>query len=361
MFILFDAACSTLFQLSNGLQAKKMFEFSGVTNFLFFALVISVIVRVFYSLVVKNWNYFTERNVAFKRGLPILGTFYRTMLGKEPMAISSSNVYQENAGRRFIGMYEIGGRPSFMILDPDLIRDITIRDFDYFVNHFFQLDKQLDPLLGRSLFSMSNQPWREMRSTMSPLFTGSKMRYMLSLMNERVHDFNAYIRNDILSKTKTNSQEYNMMELMMRLTNDIIGATAFGIDLNSLREPENEFYKFGKEIAYSIMGVKALFMIAFPRVAQWLRLKILNNQHDNFFRTIIHDSIEERQKNNIVRNDMLHLLLLAKEGKLNDQKDNENDQDTGFATISEVIAAKATEKLKSNFMLNIEFKAHISI
>ncbi|XP_055320955.1 cytochrome P450 9e2-like [Sitodiplosis mosellana] len=324
-----------------------MFEFSGVTSFLLFTLVITVIVRVFYSLVVKNWNYFSERNVEFKRGLPLLGTMYPTMLGKESMAISSLNLYQKYSDRKFVGMYEIGGTPSFMVIDPDLIRDITIKDFDYFVNHYFQLDKKLDPLLGRTLFSMSNQSWRDMRTTMSPLFTGSKMRHMLTLMIEKVRDFNAYIRDDITSKTRTNGREYNTMDLMMRLTNDIISSCAFGLDTNTLKEPENEFYKMGKEIAYAIMGVKALFLLAFPKVATWLGLKILNDQHDNFFRTVIHNTIEERQKKNIVRNDMLNLLLLAKEGKLHDQNDNESDQDTGFATISEMITAKTTQKLKN--------------
>lgn len=336
------------FQYVNDLQAKKMFEFSGVTSFLLFTLVISVIVRLLYSLVIKNWNYFTERNVIFKRGLPVLGSMYPTMLGKEAMAISSQNIYKAYSDRKFVGMYEIGGAPSFMINDPDIIRDITVKDYEYFLNHYFQLDKQLDPLLGRTLFSMKNQPWRDMRSTMSPLFTGSKMRFMLTLIIERVRDFNAYIRDDIVAKTKTNGQEYNMMDLMMRLTSDIIGSTAFGLDMNTLKEPNNEFYKMGKEIAYAIMNVKALFVIAFPTVAGWLKIKIVNDQHDNFFRSIIHNSIEERQKKKIVRNDMLNLLLLAKEGKLNDQNDNENDQDTGFATIAEVIASKTNAKLKSN-------------
>lgn len=335
------------FQYVSNLQAKKMFEFYGVTSFLLFTLVILAIVRVFYSLVVKNWNYFSERNVEFIRGIPVLGSNYSTMLGLEAMAISSQNIYKSYSDRKFVGMYEIGGTPSFLINDPDLIRDITIKDFDYFLNHHFQLDKQLDPLLGRTLFSMSNQSWRDMRSTLSPLFTGSKMRFMLTLINERVQDFNAYVRNDIVSKTKTNSQEYNMMDLMMRLTNDIIGSTAFGLDINTLREPDNDFYKMGKEVAYAIQSIKSLCLIAFPKVAAWLKLKILNDRHDNFFRSLIHNSIDERQKKKIVRNDMLNLLLLAKEGKLNDQNDNENDQDTGFATIAEVIASKTTQKLKS--------------
>ncbi|KAJ6637895.1 putative cytochrome P450 9h1, partial [Pseudolycoriella hygida] len=74
---------------------------------------------------------------------------------------------------------------------------------------------------------------------------------------------------------------------------------------------------------------------------------ILSDNHDTFFRNVIHGSIEEREKKKIVRNDMLNLLLLAKEGKLNDEKDKESDQDTGFATVSEFMTAKTTEKLKN--------------
>lgn len=329
-----------------------MFEFSGVTSSLALTLAISAIVRVIYLLIIRNWNYFTERNVKFERGLPILGSMYQTMLGKFPMAITTQKIYQKHSDNRFVGMFEIGGQPSFMIMDPDLIRDITIKDFDYFVNHFFQLDKKLDPLLGRALFGMTNQPWRDMRSTLSPLFTGSKMRYMLSLINGTVQDFNAYIRNDILSKTKTNSLEYNMNDLMMRLTSDIIGSTAFGLDINTLRKPDIEFFKMGQEIAYAIMSVKALVSVAMPKLATWLQLKILTDNHNSFFRSIVHSTIGERQKKKIIRNDMLNLLLLAKEDKLNEQKDNEIDQDTGFATISEVITSKTTDKLKSQNNFN---------
>lgn len=348
------------FQCSLSIEVKKMSEFFGVTGFLAFALVISIIVRVFYSLIIKNWNYFSSRNVVFERGLPVFGTNYLTILGRKSTAESSQHVYNKYSDKKFIGMYEPGGSPSYMIRDLDLIRQITIKDFDHFLNHFFQLDKHLDPLLGRTLFSMSNQPWREMRSTLSPLFTGSKMRFMLPLMTEVSKDFNTYIRNDI-STSKSKSKEYNMMDLMMRLTNDIIGSTAFGIQINTLKEPQNEFFKMGKEVAYSILGIKALLSVSFPKLAKLFKLKILGDRHDNFFRNVIHNSIDERQKQKIVRNDMLHLLLLAKEGELNEEKDKETDQDTGFATISELMTAKATEKLRSEYFIKLLLATMIHI
>lgn len=271
-----------------------------------------------------------------------------TFLGKKSLPESAQDLYNKYSDHRFVGMYDLGGGPSLLLRDADLINTISIKDFDYFVNHFFQLDKKLDPLVGRTLFSMTNKSWRDMRGTLSPLFTGSKMRYMLTLMTDCATDFTTFIRDDIVSNSQTNGREYNMNTIMMYLTNDVIGSTAFGIEMNTLRKPDNELYKMGTEIAYAIIGMKALFLIAFPKLATFFNLKVVTDRHDQFFRNVLKTTIEERKKRKIVRNDMLHLLLLAKDGQLNEVKENENDQDTGFATITEIMTTKTSEKLKSN-------------
>ncbi len=327
-----------------------MFGLNSVTGFLAYVLGIAAFVHLFYTLVLRYWNYFSDRNVVFHRGFPVVGTIlsdYQVLTGKKSIPESAQDLYNKHSERKLVGMYEVGGKPSYLVRDVELIRDITIKDFEHFFNHNFKMDEKIDPLIGRMLFSLSGQPWRDMRSTMSPLFTGSKMRFMLSFMNQCVQDFNSYIRSDIQSKSSINSLEYDMGSLMMRLANDIIGSTAFGIQINSLTDPENEFYKAGKQIAHSIMGVKALVQIGFPRLAKWLKLKMINDQQDVFFRNVIQNTLEQRRKNKVVRNDMLHLLVLAKEGKLNRETDKESDQDMGLATVSEFLHSKTTEKLKS--------------
>lgn len=204
-----------------------MFEFNRLTSFLAYALFITILLRCIYTLVVKNWNYFSERNIVFERGIPVIGTVFGSsvsvVLGKKSLPESVRDVYKKHSDRRFIGIYDMGSKPAYMIIDPDLINKICIKDFDYFVNHFFQLDKELDPLMGRILMSMSNQEWRDMRGTMSPLFTGSKMRQMLTLIIECTNDFNTSVRKEIASKSKTGALEFDMMDLMTRVTNDIIG------------------------------------------------------------------------------------------------------------------------------------------
>lgn len=326
-----------------------MFDFKWITYLLAFALIIFIIIYPIYVLVIKNWHYFLDRNVEFERGLPILGSMYRYVLGKEPIAISTQDIYNKYSNCKFVGFYHLGGSPSYMIRDLDLIRDITIKNFDHFMNHHLHVNKNLDPVLGSSLFNMKSQEWKDMRGTLSPLFTASKMRFMLTLMMECVDEFTAHIRKEITSKSTTQSLEYNMMDLMMSLTNDIIGSTAFGIKINTLKQPENDFYKMSKEVAHTIFEMRTFVLITFRKVAAWLKLRIIPIRHVKFFRNVIHTTLEERERQNIVRNDMLHLLLLAKGGKLNveNPKDRETAEDTEFAAVRTYIAAKTSEKLKS--------------
>jgi cytochrome P450 family 9 len=57
-----------------------------------------------------------------------------------------------------------------MILDPELIKQITIKDFEHFVNRRAQFDENIDPLFALNLVSINNNKWRAMRSTLRLAF-----------------------------------------------------------------------------------------------------------------------------------------------------------------------------------------------
>jgi cytochrome P450 family 9 len=71
---------------------------------------------------------------------------------------------------RIFGMF-IFKRPVFVITDPDLIKQITIKDFDHFVNHDEAMNGKVDRVFSKNLFSLFDQKWRDMRVTLSPIFT----------------------------------------------------------------------------------------------------------------------------------------------------------------------------------------------
>lgn len=121
--------------------------------------------------------------------------------------------------------------------------------------------------------------------------------------------------------------------------------------MNSFQPPDSESFKMGKELAYAIQGFRGVLFIAIPTLVKILKLRLLADHQNQFFSGVISSAIAERQKMNIKRNDMLNLLLLAKEGKLNNENDKESDQDTGFATVEELIDSKKVNKLKSNLII----------
>lgn len=69
-------------------------------------------------------------------------------------------------------------KPVYFVIDPKLVKKLAVKDFDYFLDHRSVINEDVDKLFGKSIVSMKGQRWREMRSTLSPMFTGSKMRAM---------------------------------------------------------------------------------------------------------------------------------------------------------------------------------------
>lgn len=140
---------------------------------------------------------------------------------------------------RFFGVFEFF-KPVYFIRDLDLIRQLSIKDFESFVNHRVTIDENVDKLFGGALFMLKDQKWRDMRSTLSPAFTGSKMRNMFNLVAEISNNYmtklNAEIKTEKVIEFKDFANKY---------CNDVIAKCAFGLTINSLANPDNEFYKMG--------------------------------------------------------------------------------------------------------------------
>lgn len=84
-----------------------------------------------------------------------------------------------------------------------------------------------EPLFGKSLFMLTGQRWRDMRATLSPAFTGSKMRQMFQLIVECSEQATKIIVKEA-NESKT-PMVRDMKDLFTRFTSDVIATTAFGI------------------------------------------------------------------------------------------------------------------------------------
>lgn len=112
---------------------------------------------------------------------------------------------------RFIGVYEFRN-PIVLVNDPELIKQITVKDFDHFIDHRFTIDPNVEPMFGRNLVSIKGNKWREMRATLSPAFTGSKMRNMFFLVTECAEELIKYLNS---LESKGNISFYYFIEIIL--------------------------------------------------------------------------------------------------------------------------------------------------
>lgn len=150
-----------------------------------------------YQCVLKTWWFFDKRNLKYVRGMPLIGSTYRSTLVAESLAYDTKRLYDKFPNEHIIGVYNVFGMTNYMLRDPELIKQIAITNFDHFQNHCFQFSEEHDPMMGRALLVMRDEKWRRMRSTISPAFTGSKMRLMHSLIVETSKDFIASLGKNV--------------------------------------------------------------------------------------------------------------------------------------------------------------------
>lgn len=214
-------------------------------------------------------------------------------------------MYEKFIGKDVIFGMHFFTNPCVVVLDPELIKNILIRDFDYFVNRGMYFNDTDDPLSAH-LFSLEGNKWRGLRSKLSPTFTSGKMKFMFDIM---VKLSEAMSKN--LAKSADNEDEIEFRDVFSRYGTDVIGNTAFGIHCNSISNPDNEFRRKSKKSFEPGLWLKfrLIFAFAYPKLARKLSVKITDTKLSEFFTNIVRQNIEYRKVNQIVRNDFFQLLM----------------------------------------------------
>ncbi|XP_044270810.1 probable cytochrome P450 9f2 [Tribolium madens] len=311
-----------------------LIPFLGTTGIIYFG-IFCAIFGYFYFYVKKRQNVWNEKGIKYCKPKFLLGNL--ELIRSKSFAEIIQEIYSNYPEERYHGFYQFL-LPTLMIKDPELIKQITIKDFDHFVNHRRLVNADDDLFWSRNLFARRDEKWRDMRSTLSPSFTSSKMKIMFNLIDECAKEFVEYFR----SKT-SDTIELEMKDTLRRFTNDVIASTAFGLEINSLQDGKNDFLLMG-EAATNFGYIRSLKFVLFtlsPTLCKLLKMKIIQTKVANFFSAIIKDTIRTRKEKNIIRPDMIHLLLEAQKGR---QQEEHLDVDEGFSSVSESKLIKQNQK-----------------
>ncbi|CAO1441593.1 unnamed protein product [Diamesa hyperborea] len=298
------------------------------------------VVFLFYKWATSTFDYFEKRGLPFRKPIPLFGNNLNVITRKMAMTDYLQMIYREFKDEKITGFFEFRN-PVVMVRDPKIIKQLAVKEFDHFMDHRQLITEEMDPLFGKALFSIRGQKWRDMRSTLSPAFTGSKMRQMFEYVSQCGQQTAISMKKEIEAG---GDNVFEFKALASKFTVDVIASCAFGIEVNSFTNPDNDFQRVAKKITNFSSFLSSLkfagYMIS-PGLMNFLKISFFDKETSDFFRVAIQETMKYREEKGIIRHDMIDLLLQARKGNLKHSTKEEEVVADGFATVEESNVGKS--------------------
>ncbi|XP_049788050.1 probable cytochrome P450 6a14 [Schistocerca cancellata] len=266
-------------------------------------LLIAAVVYVWFAYSYKYWK---------KKGVPYLepqfpfGNIYKSFVGKQSMPADVTDAYKQLKGHRFGGIYFFN-RPALVLVEPDLIRSILVKDFWTFQDRGIRVDER-EPL-SRHLFLLGGSKWRRLRAKLTPTFTSGKMKMMFQTMADCGREMG-----EVLEAAASRGEEVEMRELAARYATDVIASVAFGIEIDCQREPDTEFRQWGRRFFQQnfLNTLNRIITAINPKLLNILRVKSNASAVSHYFRSMVRQTVKYREENGVTRNDFMQLMIELK-------------------------------------------------
>ncbi|EDW74918.2 uncharacterized protein Dwil_GK19088 [Drosophila willistoni] len=265
-----------------------------------------------------RYSYFARRGILHEKPVLIYGNtkgLGKTQSVRDPFRVLYEK-YKKKA--KYAGFY-FGMSPNTVLFDLDLIKQVMIKDFQNFANRGNYYNEADDPITAH-LFNLDGQKWRNMRTKLTPTFTALKMHQMLPIVvqiSDRLVQLLGKEVDQVKASSKNGEASIEIKDWLARFTTDGIGSCAFGLDCNSLEDPNAEFRAVSRRLFTErrlnpiIMGL----LNAYPSIGRKLHIKVAPKFASDFYTRVVKESIDYRDKNNVKRNDFLNILMEMREGK----------------------------------------------
>jgi len=221
--------------------------------------------------------------------------------------------------------------PTILTLDIEFVKRILIKDFSHFEDRGVYYNEKDDPLSAH-LFALKDEPWRKLRSKLTPTFTSGKMKFMYPTVIDVGNRFTSTLTN--ILNTSNGTATVEIKDLLVRFTTDVIGTCAFGIECNSLYDPNSQFHNMGQRHFASQRNSPLVGILTqiFDNAARFLGVKQLHDDVSEFFMKVVLDTMKYREENNVSRNDFMDILLKLK------NQEHSGDGNKNTLTVNEIAA-----------------------
>lgn len=168
--------------------------------------IIFIVVLYGYLWVKRRYRYWENRKIPhLKPESLFFGNSYDVATGRLSTAEGICKNYENLAPHRFGGVYHFH-QPVLYIRDPELTKNILIKDFHHFHDRNFNFTNERHPLSSH-VFNLVGEEWKELRQKLSPTFTSGKMKMLFVLMKECVEKLEKIIDESTLEQKTINAKD----------------------------------------------------------------------------------------------------------------------------------------------------------
>ncbi|CAL1682606.1 unnamed protein product [Lasius platythorax] len=271
-------------------------------------IVLTTLMITAYFYMTRKFKYWKKRGITeIFPPTPFLGNFTECLLLRKAPAYFLKELYEQAKGLPYIGFY-IFDKPFLLVRDRELAKNILVKDFNTFPDRYNTADPD-DRLGCNNLFFLKNPAWKMVRMKLTPFFSSGKLKKMFELMLQCGRNLDTH-----LESLKSEGETIEVRELTAKFTTDVIGSTAYGLDVNSFKDPDAEFRKYGKMIYQydTIRGLEMLAIFFLPSIVRLTRIKMFGKEPSIFMRKVFWETLTHRMESGIKRDDLIDILLELK-------------------------------------------------
>lgn len=263
----------------------------------------------------RRLQYFKDRNIPFVKSLPLLGAFGDTILNKCGIYDNVIKFYNDLDVKDspFFGIFMFH-KPTLVVNDPILIKNILKNDFNSFSNRH-TCSHKYDPLGYFMLFNVKSPLWKKLRGKMALFFKSGSMKSMYYILQNISNNLNKYVNDNLNDKGIV---ELEMKELSALYTTDVVASAAFGVDAKSLQNPDGAFRKAGNAIfkMTTFRGFEFTSFFMLPEIAKLFRFEFFSRKGTELIQNTIQNVMEEREKSGERKEDLIDILIDVKKSEM---------------------------------------------
>uniref|UniRef100_A0A1B6LYY8 Cytochrome P450 n=1 Tax=Graphocephala atropunctata TaxID=36148 RepID=A0A1B6LYY8_9HEMI len=253
------------------------------------------------------YGYFKKRRIPFDIPIFPFGSLTSSAHLKKSFSCVLADMYTKYKGIKMVGFFSFWQK-DMLITDPEMIKQVLIKDFDVFQDRGVYYNKQKDPLSAH-LFALAGEEWKTLRIKLIPTFSSGKIKGMFHLFDRCASEMTDYV-----AMLKSENPSVDCQKLFFSYGLAVISNTAFGLESDALTNKDSTFVKMAKKMVAPTIGRMLSTILMFhSEIAKILNTRVVPSDVSDFFMCVVKDAIRYREKNSVNRNDYLQLLIQLKD------------------------------------------------